>query len=80
MDEAQRVYITIHNPVMEANNCPNNYLWSSTQEPRIRVVQKVEVAASGEADLTSLQPKEILHTASVNLKLEYAFYLLAKRF
>ena len=65
---------------MEAPNCPTNYLWSSTREPRIRVVQKVEGAACGEADFSSLQPREIFYATSINLKLEYAFYLLAKRF
>ena len=77
MDEAQRVHITIHDPVTEGNNCPSNYLWSSTGKPRIRVVQKVEESASGEVDFASLQPKEILHAASINLKLKYGFYLLA---
>ena len=44
------------------------------------MVQKVEESAGGEADFASLQPKEILYAASVNLKLEYGFYLLARRF
>ena len=65
---------------MEAPNCPTNYLWISSGEARIRVVQKVEVAASREEEFLTLQPSEILFAASVNLKLEYAFYLLVKRF
>ena len=69
-DEDQRVHITIHDPVMEAPNCPTNYLWISTGEARIRVVQKVEAAASKEEDFSTLQPSEILSPASINLKLE----------
>ena len=48
-------------------------MWISTGEARIRMVQKVEAAASGEDDFLTLQPSEFLLTASVNLKLEYAF-------
>ena len=44
------------------------------------MAQNVEESSGGEADFVSLQPKEILYVASVNLKLEYAFYLLARRF
>ena len=38
----------------------------------MRVVQKVEESPGGETDFESLQPKEILYAANVNLKLEYA--------
>ena len=80
VDELPRVNITIHDPVADGQNCPSNYVWHSTGEPRIRVAQKVEESSGGEADFESLQPKEILYAASVNLKLEYGFYLLARRF
>ena len=68
-DDDQRVHITIYDPVTEVPNCPTNYLWSSTGEARIRVVQKIDAAASGEEDFLPLQPSEILFTASMNLKL-----------
>ena len=44
------------------------------------MVQKIAAAASREDDFLPLQPSEILFAASVNLKLEYAFYTLGKRF
>ena len=44
------------------------------------MVQKIDVAASGEKNFLPLKPSEILFAASVNLKLEYAFYTLGKRF
>ena len=80
VDKSQRVHITIHDPVVDGQNCTSNYRWHSTGEPRVRVAQKVEESSGGEAIFESLQPKEILYAASVNLKLEYGFYLLARRF
>ena len=44
------------------------------------MVQKVEAAASEEEDFLTLLPSEILFAASVNVKLEYTFYILVKRF
>ena len=70
----------IHDPDTEAPTCLTDYLWLSTGEVRIRVVQMVEVSASREGDFVDLQPSEILFTTSFNLNLEYAFYILAKRF
>ena len=80
VDEEQRVHVTIHDPVTASQNCPSSYKWYRTGEPRVRVVQKVEESPSEESDFEALQPKEILYAASVNLKLEYIFYLLGKRF
>ena len=40
----------------------------------------VEAAAREEEDFPTLQPSKILFATSINLKLEYAFYILAKRF
>ena len=44
------------------------------------MVQKMNVTAGGEEDFLSLQPREILFAASMNLKLEHAFYQLGERF
>ena len=68
----------IHHQVADGQNCPSNYMWHSTSEPRVRVAQKVEESSGGESDFESLQPKEILYAASVNLKLEYGFNLLGR--
>ena len=43
-------------------------------------MQKVKESYGEEADFDFLQPKEIFYVASVNLKLEYGFYLLASKF
>ena len=44
----------LHDTVAEAPNCPANYLWSSTREARIRVVQKMDTTSRGEEDFLSL--------------------------
>ena len=80
IDNDQQVHITLHDSVAEVPNCPANYLWSSTGEPRIRVVQKIDATSGKEGDFLSLQPQEILFAASMNLKLEHAFYKLGERF
>ena len=80
VDDDQNVHVTLHDTVAEAPNCPANYLWISTGEARIRVVQKMDATSGGEGDFLSLLPHKILFAASMNLKLEHAFYTLGKRF
>ena len=79
-DNNQRVHITIHDTVTQAPNCPTNYQWSSTGEACIRVVLRINAASGRDEEFLPLQPSEILYAASVNLKLEHAFYALGKRF
>ena len=80
VDDDQNVHVTLHDTVAEAPNCPANYLWISTGEARIRVVQKMDATSGGEGDFLSLLPHKILFAASMNLKLEHAFYKLGERF
>ena len=80
VDDNQHVHVMLHDTVAEAPNCPANYLWISSGEARIRVVQKMDATSGGEGDFLSLQPHEILFTTSMNLKLEHAFYKLGERF
>ena len=54
VNDNQEVHITIHDPVTEAPSCPTNYLWSSTGDSCIRVVQKINAAARGEEDFLPL--------------------------
>ena len=60
IDDDQRVHVTLHNSIAEVPNCPAKYLWSSTGEPRIRVVQKIDSTSGKEDDLLSLEPQAIL--------------------
>ena len=38
IDKDQHIHVTLHDPIAEVQGCPAEYLWSSTGEPRIRVV------------------------------------------
>ena len=80
IDEAQNVHITLHGSLAAERGCPVDYVWSSTGEPRIRVVQQIHGGVRREGDFPELRPEEILFPASMNLKLEHAFYQLRKRF
>ena len=80
IDDDQQVHVTLHDSIAEVPNCPANYLWSSTGESRIRVVQKINATSGKEEDFLSLQPQEILFAASMNLKVEHTFYQLGERF
>ena len=42
IDEAQQVHITLHDSMAAEAGCPTDYVWSSTGEPRIVVVQRLQ--------------------------------------
>ena len=54
IDDKQQVNVMLHNAIAEVPNCPANYLWSSTGEPRIRVVQKIDAGLGREGDFLPL--------------------------
>ena len=62
-----------------ASNCPKDYWWTSTRDPRIRVVPKVTTTENKEEGFRNLLPREILPTADNNIHLEFAFYSLRKK-
>ena len=41
VDKDQHVHVTLHDPMAEVQGCPADYVWSSTGEPCIRVVQRI---------------------------------------
>ena len=80
IDKNQRIHVTLHDPVAEVPGCPADYVWSSTGEPRIRVVKRIGGGPQRPDDFPELKPEEILFAAGVNLKLEQSFYQLRERF
>ena len=74
IDEDQHVHVTLHETTAEALGCPTDYVWSSTGESRIRVVQMTGRGPRKEQDFPELRPEEILFAVGMNLKLEHAFY------
>ena len=41
VDDNQRVYFSIFDLAPAAPNCPTNYWWTETKDPRVRVARKV---------------------------------------
>ena len=80
VDKDQHVHVTLHDPMAEVQGCPADYVWSSTGEPCIRVVQRTGGGPQREHDFIELRPEVILFAASMNLKLEHAFYQMQERF
>ena len=80
VDQDQHVHVTLHDPIAEVQGCPADYVWSSTGEPHIRVVQRTGGGSRSEGDFPQLQPEEILFAASMNLKLEHGFYQMREQF
>ena len=80
VDEEQQVHVTLHDSIGPGEGCPEGYVWHSTGESRIVVVQRVRGGPRREEDLPELRPDEVLIAAGFNLKLEQAFYQLRKRF
>ena len=79
INEEQQVHITLHETIAEAPGCPADYVWSSTGESRIRVIQMTGGGPRREQDFPELKLEEILFAAGLNLKLEYAFYQMRGR-
>ena len=79
IDEEQQVHVTLHETTAKAPGCPADYVWSSTGESHIKVVQMIGGGPRREQDLPELKPEEILFAAGINLKLEHAFYQMREQ-
>ena len=70
----------MYDPMSAASNCPKDYWWTSTGDPRIRVVWKVVATKNKEEGFHNLLPHEILPAADDNIHLEFTFYSLREKF
>ena len=73
VDDNQHIYIPIFDQAPAAPNCPTNYWWTKTKDPRIRVARKVVTDLSDEGQFPELPADEVLPTASMEPRLDYAF-------
>ena len=78
VDNDQHIYIPIFDRASAAPNCPSNYWWTETKDPRVRVAQKVVKGSDNEEQFPGLAGEEVLPAASTDLRLDYAFYKLGK--
>ena len=71
-----QVYILILDHVPVDPNCPANYWWMGTQDPKTRVVR--QVGENQEEQFLDLQEDKESPAIDANLKLSYAFYQLGR--
>ena len=59
VDEDQHIYIPIFNRAPAAPNCPTNYWWTETKDPRVRVAQKVVMDSENDEQFPELPVDEV---------------------
>ena len=78
VDDDQHIYIPIFDRAPVAPNCPTNYWWTETKDPRIRVARKVVTDSDDAGQFPELPVDEVLPTASTEPRLDYAFHNLGQ--
>ena len=78
VDDDQHIYIPIFDQAPVAPKCPTSYWWTETKDPKIRVAQKVITDSEDDRQFPELLADEVLPTASMEARLDYAFHSLGK--
>ena len=78
VDYHQHMHLTTYYLALAAPNCPTNYWWTETRDPRVRVAQRVDMAPDKEGSFPELPGNKTLPAASMDAQLDYAFYSLRK--
>ena len=78
VDNDQHVYLTTYDLALATPNCPTNYWWTETKNPRVRVVQRVLRDTGDDGQFTDLPVNEVLPAASTDTRLDYAFHSLRR--
>ena len=78
VDDDQHIYIPTFDLAPAAPNCPTNYWWTKTRDPKIRVAQKVITDSEDDRQFPELPADKVLPTASTEPRLDYAFHSLGK--
>ena len=76
VDDNQCVYLPIFDRAPAAPNCPTNYWWTETKDPRVQVARKGVEDVEHDEQFPELQDGELLAEASTDLPLDYAFHRL----
>ena len=64
VDDDQNIYIPTFDLATAAPNCPTNYWWTETRNPKIRVAQKVITDSEEDRHFPELPADEVLPAAS----------------
>ena len=78
VDDNQSVYLPIFDLAPAAPNCPTNYVWTETDDPRVRVARKVVKDTEHGKQFPKLQEGEMIAIASEDLQQDYAFHRLGR--
>ena len=78
MDDDQQIYITTFDLATAAPNCPTNYWWTETRNPKVRVAQKVITDPEEDRHFSELPAGEVMPAANLETQLDYAFHSLGK--
>ena len=78
VDDNQHMHLTTYDLALAAPNCPTNYWWTKTRDPKVRVAQRVDMAPDEEGSFLELPANKTLPAASTDAQLDYAFYSLRK--
>ena len=66
----QQIYVTTYDPMSAAPNCPTDYWWTSTGNPKVRIVRKVSATTDKEEGFCDLPLSETLPAACNDIQLE----------
>ena len=78
VDDNQHIYIPIFDRASAAPNCPTNYWWTETKDPRVQVARKVVTDSDNDEQFLELPVDEVLLAANTDSRLDYAFHKLGK--
>ena len=70
VDDDQHLYIPIFDQAFAAPNCPTNYWWTETKDPRVRVAQKVITDSDNEEQFPELTVEEVLPATNTDPRLD----------
>ena len=79
VDNDQHIYIPTFDLATAALNCPANYWWTETRNPKIRVAQKVIMDSEEDRHLPELPAGKVMPVTSMETQLDYAFHSLGKK-
>ena len=70
VDDNQQVHFTTYGPAPVAPNCPTNYWWTNTGDPKVIVARKVATTPGRKESFHDIPTSETLPTASSDIQLD----------
>ena len=70
VDDNQQVDLRTYDPTPAVPNCPTNYWWTNTGDPKAIVARKVATTPGRKESFHDIPTSETLPTASSNIQLD----------